>query len=699
VTLASTNVGASIYYTFDGSLPTTGSFLYSGPLILTSNASLTADAIEDGYNTSVSSNATFTIVPSSASSSLLLRMPFTNSATVDGGNNIATSDTSSGGVALTMHLLTNGTVAGNLHSAPGIGVGGSMALDLSADAVVSQGNYQAGNNGGLGPIVSLTNSPVLGGLGVITNFTVTFWIKEAVAYGAAGGHAPRLWDLTTGSSGLDPDVATANGLGMAIQSSNQLYFNCGGLNFPTLTGAVPAGMVAGQWYFIAVTYDGMTFNMYLGTDSTNAMLIGTAPVVGRVVNLAAAGGVATLTIGNRSTDNARALNGWLEDFRLYQVTGNSNFVDNIRQSVVPPATGSLSGPSLLLRMPFTNSAAVDGGNNFAISDTSSGGAALTMNLLTNGTVAGNLHGAPGTGVAGAMALDLSSSMTPSQGNYQAGNNGGLGPIVSLTNSATLANLGGNGVLANFTVTFWIKEAVAYGAAGGHAPRLWDLTTGSSGLDPDMAVANGLGMAIQSSNQLYFNCGGLNFPTLTGAVPAGMAAGQWYFIAVTYDGLAFNMYLGTDNTNATLIGSAPVVGRVVDLAAAGGAATLTIGNRSTDNARALNGWLEDFRIYTGAGNSNFVESVRQAVAGSSSQQPLAQAVRRLSKIELNVLPETGGQFTLRFKGLDGQSYCVEVSTNLAEGDWAPIYTNTQNGGVFIYTDTNAPASVRFYRVRQ
>jgi hypothetical protein len=64
VTLSSTNVGASVYYTLDGSLPTTNAFLYSVPINLTSNVTLRANAIENGFNNSVSSNATFTIVAS-----------------------------------------------------------------------------------------------------------------------------------------------------------------------------------------------------------------------------------------------------------------------------------------------------------------------------------------------------------------------------------------------------------------------------------------------------------------------------------------------------------------------------------------------------------------------------------------------------------------------------------------------------------
>ena len=62
VTLSSTNVGASLYYTLDGSLPGTNALLYSGALNLTNTATLRVVAVENGYANSVASGAAFTVV-------------------------------------------------------------------------------------------------------------------------------------------------------------------------------------------------------------------------------------------------------------------------------------------------------------------------------------------------------------------------------------------------------------------------------------------------------------------------------------------------------------------------------------------------------------------------------------------------------------------------------------------------------------
>ena len=63
VTLQSTNTSAALYYTLDGTLPTTNSFLYSGPFVLTNNTTVTANAFETNFKNSVGVSAMFTVRP------------------------------------------------------------------------------------------------------------------------------------------------------------------------------------------------------------------------------------------------------------------------------------------------------------------------------------------------------------------------------------------------------------------------------------------------------------------------------------------------------------------------------------------------------------------------------------------------------------------------------------------------------------
>jgi PA14 domain/Concanavalin A-like lectin/glucanases superfamily/Chitobiase/beta-hexosaminidase C-terminal domain/Immunoglobulin I-set domain len=63
VTLQPPDTNAVLYYTLDGSLPTTNSARYTGPFILSSSAMVTANAFEANYINSVAVSGTFTIVP------------------------------------------------------------------------------------------------------------------------------------------------------------------------------------------------------------------------------------------------------------------------------------------------------------------------------------------------------------------------------------------------------------------------------------------------------------------------------------------------------------------------------------------------------------------------------------------------------------------------------------------------------------
>jgi hypothetical protein len=63
LTLQPPDANSTLYYTLDGTLPTTNSVLYSGPFNLTSSAVVMANAFEPGYVNSVAVSGLFTIVP------------------------------------------------------------------------------------------------------------------------------------------------------------------------------------------------------------------------------------------------------------------------------------------------------------------------------------------------------------------------------------------------------------------------------------------------------------------------------------------------------------------------------------------------------------------------------------------------------------------------------------------------------------
>jgi autotransporter-associated beta strand protein len=63
VTMQPPDTNAAIYFTLDGSMPTTNSFLYSGAFNLTSNATISASAFETNYINSLAASALFFVQP------------------------------------------------------------------------------------------------------------------------------------------------------------------------------------------------------------------------------------------------------------------------------------------------------------------------------------------------------------------------------------------------------------------------------------------------------------------------------------------------------------------------------------------------------------------------------------------------------------------------------------------------------------
>lgn len=64
VTISDATTGATIYYTTDGSTPTTTSTVYSAPITVSSTETIKAIATASGYSTSAAVSATYTISPS-----------------------------------------------------------------------------------------------------------------------------------------------------------------------------------------------------------------------------------------------------------------------------------------------------------------------------------------------------------------------------------------------------------------------------------------------------------------------------------------------------------------------------------------------------------------------------------------------------------------------------------------------------------
>ena len=97
VTLATTTSGATIYYTIDGTTPTTSSIVYEAPFLVASNLTVNAIAVASGDTNS--SVATQTFAPNIASGTLVWSDEFANSTSANSQPNslVWTYDTGAGG--------------------------------------------------------------------------------------------------------------------------------------------------------------------------------------------------------------------------------------------------------------------------------------------------------------------------------------------------------------------------------------------------------------------------------------------------------------------------------------------------------------------------------------------------------------------------------------------------------------------------
>ena len=102
VSLQTSTPGATIYYTTDGSTPSTASTAYTGSFTLTANATVSAFAVATGYTNSAVASAAFTVTAGSSGQQPYDGMPWTVPGSIEaedydtGGEGIAYHDRTAG---------------------------------------------------------------------------------------------------------------------------------------------------------------------------------------------------------------------------------------------------------------------------------------------------------------------------------------------------------------------------------------------------------------------------------------------------------------------------------------------------------------------------------------------------------------------------------------------------------------------------
>jgi hypothetical protein len=194
VTISDATAGATIYYTTNGTAPTTSSTVYSGPITVSSTETLEAIATASGYSTSAVASATYTITPPAATPTF--NVP---AGTYTATQTVTISDAT---VGATIYYTANGTTptAGSTVYTGPITVSSTETLEAIATATgySTSAAATAAYIITIPPVVSATVSPA----------SLTFAAQATGSTSAA--QTVTLTNTGTGALAISSIAASAN---------------------------------------------------------------------------------------------------------------------------------------------------------------------------------------------------------------------------------------------------------------------------------------------------------------------------------------------------------------------------------------------------------------------------------------------------------------------------------------------------------
>lgn len=212
VTISDSTPGAAIHYTTDGSTPTTGSPVYSGPLTVSATETIKAIAAASGYVTSAVASATYTItaapvVHSYTSGSGTETVP-------SGGYTQVVIEVKGGGAGPSQTGFTDAYANG--------GGGGGYSRSVYSVTAGQTINYSVGSVGG----TNLNSNGTQGGASSVTSGTLSITAMTAngglgaanngVGGTASGGNQANI----TGASGTNGGPGGASTAGVYFDTAN-----------------------------------------------------------------------------------------------------------------------------------------------------------------------------------------------------------------------------------------------------------------------------------------------------------------------------------------------------------------------------------------------------------------------------------------------------------------------------------------------
>jgi hypothetical protein len=193
VTLKSGTGDAAIYYTTDGSTPTTGSKKYSSPIVVATSETISAIAVSPTVGTSNVGTAAYVLnVPSFALSGTPIN-PFAPGASATSNLTITPTDGFTGSVALTCAVAgpPGATASPTCTVSQPAAISGTQAvastLTINSSATTTPGTYTANVTGSSGALIQTTSVAItISNPGQTPGFALTSTAVSIASPGASG---------------------------------------------------------------------------------------------------------------------------------------------------------------------------------------------------------------------------------------------------------------------------------------------------------------------------------------------------------------------------------------------------------------------------------------------------------------------------------------------------------------------------------
>ncbi len=273
VTIADATTGANIYYTTNGTAPTTSSTLYSSAITVSATETIQAIAVASGYNNSAVASAAYTIsaAPTAATPTFSVA-----AGTYSAAQSVTLADTTTGAK---IYYTTNGTTPTTASTLYSSAITVSASETIQAIAVASGYN----NSAVASAAYTISTTPP------VINYPSAFTAAKLNLYGTSIVNGALV--LTNGSSGesniawyttpvnvqkfttdftFTETSASADGFTFTLQNAAAGVWAIGGNAYELGYGGIPNSL--------AVKFD-LYNNSGEGTDSTGFFTAGAIPTV------------------------------------------------------------------------------------------------------------------------------------------------------------------------------------------------------------------------------------------------------------------------------------------------------------------------------------------------------------------------------------------------------------------------------------